>query len=140
MSRSIYVAGGLTIAPPRFKDFLCAVVFAFETRVEVNRFFSLEILRNPSINGQNRYLFNEGQVLASGVLVAFCDYASTGMGQEIEKAHGAGKDIILLHKPNSHPALMLLDFAATFKYPIIRYTNAEPISDIVSRVLAELNK
>jgi hypothetical protein len=140
MIQSIYVAGGLTEISPDYKILLESVVIALEPLRSVNRFFSLQIKIEPSIDGQNRYLFNENQVLKSNALVAFCDYPSTGVGMEIMIAHISGKKIVILHKMKSQLSKMFMEFAESFKYPVLLYSNSEPVTDIVKRFLAELDK
>jgi len=137
--KSVYVAGALTGASEIYKDFLKAVVLGLETEITVNRFFSFELLINPSIVGENIYVFNDGQILKSDALVAFCDYPSTGMGMEIMMAHQVGKKIIFLHGIDSQPARMLLEFASELGYPILRYSGIESVSDIVRRILIRVN-
>lgn len=140
MVKSVYVAGGLTVAPDSFKSFLKSLMVVLGFRFQVNKFFSFAVLEDPNLAGRNIHEFDESQVLASDALVAFCDYASTGMGMEIEIARQAGKKIILVYKPNSQPAKILLDFAVRYNTPIVLYSSAEPISDIVARITAKLKK
>jgi hypothetical protein len=140
MVESVYVAGGLTGTSDSYKDFLKTVILVFEAKIMVNRFFSLQILKDPSIDGQNRYLFNQRQVLRSDALVAFCDYPSIGVGMEVMIAHRAKKKIIILHKASLQLAKMPLEFANYFEYPVLPYSSFEPITQIVEKILAKLNK
>jgi hypothetical protein len=139
MSQSVYLTGGLVEAPPNYKILLKSVIIALTAKRLTRLSFSFQALIGKVVTGENLYSSDREQLLASGAMIAFCDYQSTPMGMEVAMAHEYNKKVILLYDCTKHPSQYVLDFAEFYGYPALSYVSSGPATDIIGKVLAKLN-
>jgi nucleoside 2-deoxyribosyltransferase len=130
----IYVACGLTNAPPDFLQFILQLKAKIKLKYQVLDFLSNPLDMNVDQQGleycQKIYHWDRDQIINCDLVLAITDYASTGMGLEMGLAIHYNKPILQCCRPNQILGRMNRGITDTvnlnFEY--------ENIDDIVSEV------
>ena len=100
----IYVACGLTNAPPKFLRFILQLKQRLRTKYQILDFLSDPLDMNINQQSleycQKIYHWDRDQIINCDVVVAITDYASTGMGLEMGLAIHYSKPILQFCRPN----------------------------------------
>jgi hypothetical protein len=133
MERMVYVGCALTLAPQAFRDFVSDFKkrLASDYDVDVLEFVGLE-------NGtpQEVYDHDLGNVRKCGIIFAFVEEASIGLGMELSEAIRMEKPILCLHRTGTRITRMLMGAAEKKLMGLIEYRDMDDALGLVSQYIS----
>lgn len=143
MTISIYVGMALSDAPEEFtgafQDDLKAGLRAL-SGVEVLDFYWKAVTPNPAQEEDTEvYIWDRERTVAAGLCVFIGEYASTGMGQELEIRGHSGKFAIGFVRRGVRASRMFTGGCKKYNYPLVEYDSAADIVAAVASWIQEQN-
>ncbi len=130
----IYVACGLTNAPPDFLQFILQLKQRLRTKYHIFDFLSNPLDMNTDQQNleycQKIYHWDRDQIISCDAVVAITDYASTGMGLEMGLATHYNKPILQFCRPNQILGRMNRGITDTINFNF----EYETIDDILTKL------
>lgn len=130
----IYVACGLTNAPPDFLQFILQLKQRLRTKYQILDFLSDPLDMNTNQQSleycQKIYHWDRDQIINCDFVLAITDYASTGMGLEMGLAIHYNKPILQFCRPNQILGRMNRGITDTINFNF----EYETIDDILGKV------
>lgn len=128
--KTVYVGCALRgVLPKDFPAFIGDLKEELSAKgFEVLSFVGLD----PQASAREVYATDIACAESADIMVAICDYPSTGLGMEIQKRIDIGKETYICNKKGTNISRMVL--GATEKFPFVHHIEYENISDIISEV------